>query len=112
MSSMVELVGPWQAKLVGDNAHGDVYEVWNDGGFPIAEYLRKEQADVIAAAPELLDCLERLLKRAELVPCKAGGKDAKPGEGMDGGKWRVESSIDGWIVDAREIVAKAKGGAA
>lgn len=58
---------------------------------------------------ELLNCLEQILSKAKLVPCKNGGEDSDTGSGMGMGKWRVESSIDGWIASAREITSRARG---
>ncbi len=57
----------------------------------------RANADLITAAPELLDVLHKLIDRAELAPDNAFGV------------WRIESSIDGVIVEARAAIAKAEG---
>ncbi len=61
----------------------------------------------------LVHICDTLLSRAHLVPCKDGGIDAsdeevREGKAMDGGKWRVESAVDGWIADLRETVERVK----
>jgi hypothetical protein len=75
-----------------------------------AEYHPHEVAasDILEQRDALLVVLKQIVARAKLVPCKDGGLDAAPGEGMDAGKWRVESSVDGWIADARAAIALAE----
>lgn len=70
---------------------------------PLAPGTRHQQiasahdAQLMAAAPELLAALEALMRRAKLIP------DA--GYGI----WRIESSIDGVIAQARDAINKATG---
>jgi hypothetical protein len=59
----------------------------------------------------MLAILEKIAARARMVPCSNGGEDAPPGEPtqhLTYGKWRVESSIDGWINELHNAIKKAK----
>lgn len=71
-------------------------------------------ARLVAVAPRLLAVCQRIERALKLVPCKDGGKDAtddevRRGEAMDGGKWRAESSVDGWAHELREAISEAIG---
>jgi len=55
--------GPWVAECIGVSSHGpdgvDVYEVTN-GYTRIAEHVSEADARLIAAAPELLEALQKI----------------------------------------------------
>jgi hypothetical protein len=102
--------GSWESESDHSTAEKAAERVhWLNGGGGI-----EINANLIEAAPELFAQLEWIVSKARLVPCKDGGKDAthqevNEGKAMASGKWRVESSVDGWIVEARRVLAKAKG---
>ena len=102
----------WNARDHGTQPASDFRQV------PAADYAHA--ADCVAAVEsiggdpatvvEMARLLGRIVERARLVPCKDGGDDATEGDpgSMVAGKWRVESSVDGWIADARAALARLK----
>lgn len=98
--------GPWKVVVFGTYARRKVmikahldYLVANIPTFyPTGEHMDLEQrsnAALIAAAPDLLEALERAVNLY----------------GAPGGPWNVPSDPGGWLEQAREAIAKAKGAA-
>jgi len=85
--------GPWVAEFVGSSSAGDdgedVFEITN-GHARIAEHVAAKDAPLLAAAPDLLDCLQRCLEEMAWI----GPKARKTAE------------------DSRAAIAKATGSAA
>lgn len=93
---MKHVVGPWIVGSYDDGVvfGGDAYaiaRVIEPIDRPHAKARADANARLIAAAPELLDMLERAVRRLEIA--HANG----------------DSIMREWIVDARAIIAKAKG---
>lgn len=71
-------------------------------------------ASLLEAAPTMLAVLRGVAASLALVPCKDGGQDAteddvREGKAIAMGKWRAESSLDGWAAELREVLARVGG---
>jgi hypothetical protein len=113
--------GPWGRVFGSDNlTDAHPADIIGPRGYPIGHVIRVDPAEggkytanaqLICAAPDLLAVLKLIMSHAELVPCKDGGRDAAQNEpgSVISGKWRIESALDGWIVEARAAIDKAEG---
>lgn len=86
--------GPWRAEYTNDTGpEDDCFQQWwdivNDDGDTIAEVYREANARLIAAAPELLNSLRRVLRMLEINDARL----ANFGE----------------IEEARSIISRAEG---
>jgi len=90
--------GKWEAELVGNTSAGDngreVYEITN-GYQRIAEYVEEQDANLIAAAPELLAALIRAIEGAGFYV--SGPCDPRA----------AENGEPAWVCNARAVIAEA-----
>lgn len=68
-----------------------------------------EAISLLASRTDPVKILQEITQNARLVPCKNGGEDAteedvKAGNAIQSGKWRVESSVDGVLGRAIQVV--------
>jgi hypothetical protein len=74
---------PWTAEVMTHGKDAGMYQVVNSKGWVIAECMVQEEAQNVAALPELMNALDDLLKHtvdrdlAEGIALTAGAKNAR-----------------------------------
>jgi hypothetical protein len=85
--------GPWKAEPNGNIIASNLWVLASIDRFPSPDVNSKANAELIAAAPELLEALERSLVNSRAIPRKPHrGRPGNSPEGRPGG--RLQGGID------------------